>query len=130
MYEREAQPRRTRSTGHGTRTQPRTCEVSTQTDSSEDSNWQPRVPRSLATSQTEYRNVPTPPWYHGGLDPLDRELAGREPIRPCAQRAEAPERREPTSRRRRQPLSTNEVEKLLRNVDSFSGKDGEDAEEI
>ena len=38
--------------------------------------------------------------------------------------------KELTSRKRRQALTQNEVEKLLRDVDKFSGEENEDAEEF
>ena len=122
--------KRTRDSGLRTSLQRQTCDASTQTDSSGDSHWQPRAPRSQATSQTEYRNIPTPPWYHGGLPPLDDEQAYREPPRQRSRREEAPERRERTSRKRRQALTQNEVEKKLPHIDRFSSERNEDAEEF
>ena len=122
--------KRTRGSGLRTPLQRQACDASIQTDSSEDSHWQPRAPRSQATSQTEYRNVSTPPWYHGGLPPLDAELAYREPPRQRARWEEVPERRERTSRKRRHPLTQNEVEKKLRDVARFSSKKNEDTEEF
>ena len=71
-----------------------------------------------------------PPWCHGGLPPLEREPAYREPIRIRTRREEIPESHQPTSRKHRQALIQNELEKFLRGVDKFSGKKGGDAEEL
>ena len=70
------------------------------------------------------------PRYHGGLPPLDAELAYREPPRQRARGEEVPKRRERTSRKRRHPLTQKEVEKKLRDVERFSSERNEDAEEF
>ena len=78
----------------------------------------------------EYRVIPSPPWCHGGLPPPDEELAYREPPQQRARRTEVPGRREQTSCKRRPAVTRNEVEKLLRDVERFSGKKNEDAKEF
>ena len=85
---------------------------------------------SLALHPRKHRIIPIRPWCHGGLPSLEDEPAYRELPRTPTRRVKVPERREPTSRKWRQAMTQNEVEKLLRGIDRFSGEKNEDAEEF
>ena len=135
VYEQEAPLRRMHSTWYGTRTQPRTCEVGTQTDSSSDSHWRHRALRSQASSVTAYRElaIPPRPWCYGGVLPghVDPELRQRKSKRVPELGEGRRRRQEPAPRvERRNYMSSTETAKLLKDLDKFSGKNGEDAEEF